>query len=96
MDRADLERWGRDTAKNRYGSVEKEKEPPAKKGDDEGLINQEVIPQLSPLYQKPQSREDRQGPKYDNDVPNNWLRGMGPGEATGKPGFDHSNPAKRR
>lgn len=38
--------------------------------------------------QKPQCCEDRQAPGYDNDVAPNWLRGMGKGEAEGKPGFD--------
>ena len=36
----------------------------------------------------PQSPEDKHGPGYDNDTPSNWLRGMGKGEAEGKPGFD--------
>lgn len=38
--------------------------------------------------QAPQCPEDAHGPKYDNDTPDNWLRGMGPGEAEGKPGYD--------
>ncbi len=33
--------------------------------------------------QKPQAEEDKQAPGYDNDTPNNWLRGNGM-----KPGFD--------
>lgn len=32
---------------------------------------------------KPQDVQDKQGPKYENDTPNNWLRGNGM-----KPGFD--------
>lgn len=36
----------------------------------------------------PQFPEDKHGPGYDNDVASNWLRGMGKGEAEGKPGFD--------
>ena len=38
--------------------------------------------------QAPQFIEDRHGPKYDNDTPNNWLRGMP--SAEGKPSFDRS------
>lgn len=37
----------------------------------------------------PQSPEDKQGPKYENRTPDNWLRGMGKGQAEGKPSFDH-------
>lgn len=46
---------------------------------------------------EPQCPEDKHGPKYSNDTPNNWLRGMGKGEAEGKPSFDHvGNPANKR
>jgi hypothetical protein len=38
--------------------------------------------------QAPQDPIDKHGAKYDNDVASNWLRGMGPKEAEGKPGFD--------
>lgn len=38
--------------------------------------------------QEPQCPEDKHGANYNNDTPNNWLRGMGPGEAEGKPSFD--------
>lgn len=65
------------------------------KEPEEGLIEQANVPQTSPEYQKPQAQEDRQGPTYDNDVPNNWLRGMGKSEACGKPGFD-SGPSGSR
>ncbi len=58
-----------------------------------GLIDEPVIPACDPRQQKPQAPEDRQGPGYDNDVPSNWLRGMGTGGATGKPSFDST--AKR-
>jgi len=38
--------------------------------------------------QKPQAYCDRQGPGYDNDVSlKSWLRN---GDATTKPGFDHT------
>jgi hypothetical protein len=33
--------------------------------------------------------DKRREPAYTNVVPSNWLRGMGKGEAEGKPGFDH-------
>lgn len=39
--------------------------------------------------QAPQDPIDKHGPKYDNQTPSNWLRGMGPNHAEGKPGFDH-------
>lgn len=46
---------------------------------------------------KPQRPSDQQGPGYENDTPDNWLRGMGKGEAEGKPNFDHvGNPANKR
>lgn len=38
----------------------------------------------------PQAECDkRREPEYSNEVPDNWLRGMGKGEAEGKPDFDH-------
>ena len=63
--------------------------------NESGLINQEVIPQLDRLYQTPQGREDRQMGAYDNDVKPNWLRGMGKGEACGKPHFDYGPSGSR-
>jgi hypothetical protein len=38
--------------------------------------------------QEPQSPMDKQGPGYDNDVPMDWRRGGGSGQAEGKPGYD--------
>lgn len=38
--------------------------------------------------QAPQFPEDKHGAKYDNCTPDNWLRGMGPKGAEGKPGYD--------
>jgi hypothetical protein len=46
-------------------------------GNEEGLINQELVPQLDCAYQKPQGREDRQAVNYDNDS-DGWVRGRGP------------------
>ncbi len=40
--------------------------------------------------QKPQFPEDQHAKDYDNGTPANWLRGMGKGEAEGKPSFDKS------
>lgn len=51
-----------------------------------GLVDMPVVSDKE--YQKPQSPTDRQAPGYDNDVGPNWLRGMGKGEAEGKPSFD--------
>lgn len=42
--------------------------------------------------QAPQDPIDKHGPKYDNDTPSNWLRGMP--SACDKPGFDHTKKGK--
>lgn len=63
-----VDKWGKSTAKSRYGSA------------SESIVN----PSNKECY--PQSREDQQGPDYNNDTPSNWLRGMP--NAEGKPGFD--------
>lgn len=60
----------------------------AKTPECDGLLGQPDVPQLSRDYQRPQAQEARHAPGYDNEVPPNWLRGMGKGEATGKPAFD--------
>jgi hypothetical protein len=44
--------------------------------------------------QAPQFPEDKHGRKYDNDVASNWLRGMGPKGAEGKPDFDHGKKGR--
>lgn len=66
------EKWGRKTARERYGAP------------TTGNVN-------SPKdMTAPQAPEDKQGPKYSNDAPNDWRRG-GPNEsAEGKPNFDRS------
>lgn len=69
------EKWGRDTARERYGSV-------ASPRSGTGLGD--------PNNEAPQNPEDKRGPDYDNNTPDNWLRGMGKGEAEGKPSFDKS------
>lgn len=38
--------------------------------------------------QEPQDPCDRHDTGYDNDTPDNWLRGGGSGAAEGKPSFD--------
>ena len=70
------EKWGRDAARARYGSLEY---------GDKGAPS-------PPIANKPQHRENRQDlPKYDNIVPSNsWLRGGGKNQAEGKVNFDHS------
>lgn len=35
----------------------------------------------------PESPNDKPAPNYANDVPLDWRRGGGPGQAEGKPGF---------
>jgi hypothetical protein len=65
----DLDAWGRDTAKSRYGTAAGGTKPKAGQS-------------------LPQFPEDKHGPKYDNNTPSNWLRGMGSKGAEGKPGFD--------
>lgn len=38
-------------------------------------------------YQAPQFAEDGHGPSYRSDTPRSWVHG---GDATSRPGFDHS------
>jgi hypothetical protein len=59
-------KWGADTARERYGQPQ----------------HFHGAPPPSDKLQKPQAREDQHGPKYDNNTPNNWLRGAG---ESGKP-----------
>lgn len=51
-----------------------------------GAVDQPVV--SDKVYQQPQNPMDRHEVGYDNDVGPNWLRGMGKGEAEGKPSFD--------
>ncbi len=53
-----------------------------------GLINQPELDECGPIMQAPQAVNDQHLPNYANDVGSNWLRGMGKGEAEGKPSFD--------
>jgi len=58
----ETEKWGRDTARARYGSLQYE---------DKGAPS-------PPIANKPQHRENRQDlPKYDNMTANDWRRGNG-------------------
>lgn len=54
-----------------------------------GLVNDSSPPDDGKCCQAPQAPEDRHGSKYDNDTPDNWLRGKGM-----KPSFDYCD--KRR
>lgn len=66
------EKWGRAKARERYGAP--------KSG---GMAAED--------HSQPQKLGDAnnlQGPGYDNDTPNTWLRGGGKGDAEGKPSFD--------
>lgn len=47
--------------------------------------------------QEPQSPMDKHGPGYDNDVPMDWRRGGGAGQAEDKPGYVRTgkNPPNR-
>ena len=47
------------------------------------------------LAQEPQSPMDKHGPGYDNDVAPDWRRGMGPGQAEGKPSYDRTGRVNR-
>lgn len=53
-----------------------------------GLIDQPELDEMGRIMQAPQSVNDKHSPNYDNDVAPNWLRGMGKGQAEGKPNFD--------
>jgi hypothetical protein len=53
-----------------------------------GLVDQPMVQEDGKEMYEPQSMNDKRGSSYDNDVPANWLRGMGKGEAEGKPSFD--------
>lgn len=51
-----------------------------------GLIDQPQVDETGRQMQAPQSKNDKQDTKYDNDVSiSSWLRN---GDATTKPGFD--------
>ncbi len=60
-----------------------------------GLIDQPKLDETGPVMQEPQAVNDEHGPGYANDVGANWLRGMGRGEACGKPSFDYGPSGKR-
>lgn len=70
------EKWGRQKARERYGK----------------LSDTAMVPRDEDAN-KPQKLGDKnnlQGPGYDNDHRNDWVRG-GPNEsAEGKPGFDRT------
>jgi len=76
----DTEAWGRAKATARYGSAY------------EGSMK--AADQTRP--QRLGDDNNLQGPGYDNDVASDWRRGMGPGEAEGKPGFCNTPSGKNR
>lgn len=52
-------------------------------------------PGLGDCYPQKLGDEDNlQAPNYSNDVASDWRRGMGPGEAEGKPGFDRKKAGR--
>ncbi len=60
-----------------------------------GLINQPKLDETGRVMQAPQAVNDEHLPNYDNDVGANWLRGMGKGQACGKPNFDYGPSGKK-
>lgn len=44
----------------------------------------------------PESPNDKMAPGYANNVAPDWRRGMGPGQAEGKPGFMKTPTGKNR
>ena len=77
----ETEKWGRDTARERYGAL---------KYENKGAPSPEI-------RNKPQHPENRQDlPRYDNIVdPNSWLRGGGSKQAEGKPNFHPGYKGKK-
>ena len=65
------EKWGKDTARERYGSGSK------------------AAPRATEVFQKPQFPTEKHDANYDNDAPDNWLRGNGM-----KPGFDRKKAGR--
>jgi len=61
LDVVEKQKWGRDKARERVGSVKFENGAPPPSGK----------------LQKVQSPADRHAPGYDNDTPGNWLRAAG-------------------
>jgi len=56
----DTQKWGKDTAKSRYGSGNSEPSV---------LVSQKT-------EEAPQDPSDKRADNYSNNAPNNWLRGM--------------------
>jgi len=60
-----------------------------------GMDNLEDPAGLRENSQRNQTPDNRHCANYDNDTPNNWLRGVGE-RATNKPGFDRTNTKRGR
>lgn len=58
----------------------------AGKGDGMGAPQDQCYPQ------KLGDSGNLRGPSYDNDVASDWRRGMGVGQAEGKPGYVKTGP----
>lgn len=77
-----IEKWGRDTAKERYSAS------PSKGGD--ARPNGDAL-SSAPTYQAPQDPIDAHSPGYDNDA-KGWVRGEGP--KSPYPTFDKGREGK--
>jgi hypothetical protein len=73
------QKWGRDTARERYGALKYESGAPP--------------PEDRHAPQRLGDSNNLQGPNYMNRTPDNWVRGFdksGVESAEGKPNFDKS------
>jgi len=81
----DTQKWGRDTAKERYGN-------PGSPANAPEYLEDKLAPRSEDVkaYNKNENQcdADKHAAKYDNDTPAGWLRGSPPAGATAKPGFD--------
>jgi len=72
------EKWGRETATERYGSAVQDDGPKRSAGGAKvniGLIDQPQLDEMSREMQAPQAVNDHHGHAYDNDA-KGWVRGM--------------------
>lgn len=75
----ELEKWGRDTATKRYGSLDYQHSPPPQ-------------PKDGSQPQKLGDRDNLPDPSYPRDAPKDWVRGFGKGGvefAELMPNYDH-------
>lgn len=85
-----IEKWGRDTARARYSeSPNIVPAVPDRQKFAGSATDGMSYPGTGDCYpQKLGDDGNLQDPKYANNTPSNWLRGVGPGQAQGKPGYD--------